>query len=284
MCSSDLGGIGSGNPLDTKISRFSYLNLTSGNVQMANVGGITVGAVDGMTSSFAINNTRISATSPITFAANTTQATMTAQALESGTTNYDNITVQNGVILTATTGNIIFEAGDRIDVQQNAVVTATLGEIIFRSGFNDTDNDGSMQLAGTLSSLAPGQRITLDLNSEQGATQTGTGALLATRLRLLSNSSTPASFNLITSLLNDVDTIAASTSGYVYYRDLDDLSISSIAGSSGIAAMAGIDTTTLVTEGAAVQIISTGSLTADQPIRTTPTAAAGSQKIGRAHV
>ncbi|NBO66389.1 MAG: hypothetical protein EBU88_16355, partial [Acidobacteria bacterium] len=273
-------GIGSVNPLDTKISTFSYLNLTSGNVQIANVGGITVGSVDGLTSSFAINNTRISATSPITFAADTTQATMTAQALESGTADYDNITVLNGVILTATTGNILFEAGDRIDVQQNAVVTATLGEIILRSGFNDSDHDGSMRLAGTLSALNPGQRITLDLNSEQGAAQTSTGALLATRLRLLSNSSTSASFSLITSLLNDVDTIAASTSGYVYYRDLDDLNVSSIAGSSGIAAMAGIDTTTLVSEGAAVQIISTGSLHADQPIRTSPASAVGSQTVG----
>ncbi|MGV2341262.1 MAG UNVERIFIED_CONTAM: hypothetical protein LVR18_47180 [Planctomycetaceae bacterium] len=273
-------GIGSTNVLETQVSHIAYYNTLSGNVQIANTGGVVIASIDGLTSSSTPGNTFISATSPITFAVNSTQAAITLQAIESGQTNYDNIVIADGVQVTALTGNAVFEAADRISFGAGSVITATQGDIILRSGVGDTDNDGSMLLAGTISAPAPGRSIALDLNGEQGAVQTATGAILASALRLRSNGNSDGSFALGTSLLNDVDLLAADASGAVSFRDLDQLTIDTIAASSGIPSMAGIATVNGVTEGAAVSVVTSGLLTVLQPIRTSPTAAAGSQNLG----
>ncbi|MFM7834637.1 MAG: hypothetical protein ACKPJD_22790, partial [Planctomycetaceae bacterium] len=119
------------------------------------------------------------------------------------------------------TQNVTLEAEDNITVSSTSMVTTTLGEVIFRSGMGDTDNSGSMLLNGIIRALAAGQYITLDLNQQQGATQSATGALIASSLRLISNGNAAASFALGTSTLNDVDTLAAETSGAVTFKDLD---------------------------------------------------------------
>ncbi|MEI7701895.1 MAG: hypothetical protein WCK86_19010, partial [Planctomycetia bacterium] len=261
-------GIGtSANPLDTSISTVAFQN-SSGDVNITNTGSLTVRSVDGITTSTNTGTTRLVATSPIVFAANTTQATLLAQATESSPTNYDSITVNAGVTVTATSGNLTFEAGDGITIASGAIVQTNAGEIIFRTGLNDTDSNGSMTLNGTIQALAAGQFITLDLNQQQGVTQSSTGALIASNLRLISTGNVAGSFSLGTSTLNDVDTLAANTSGAVTFKDLDSLTIGSISGSSGIAAMAGISTHSGVTDSALVSITTGGNLTVNQAIDT----------------
>ncbi|NDD65758.1 MAG: hypothetical protein EBZ36_17550, partial [Acidobacteria bacterium] len=138
-----------------------------------------------------------------------------------------------------------------------------------------------MTLDGTLQALAAGQIVTLDLNDEQGATQNSTtGRILAPKLRLLSTDADTASFSLLAGTRNDVDVLAANTSGSVSYSDADDLTISRIDPSSGILSIAGICTVHGVSEGAAVAVTANGSLTADQPIRTSPASGAGSLAVG----
>jgi hypothetical protein len=66
----------------------------------------------------------------------------------------------------------------------------------------------------------------------------------------------------------------------VTFRDRDDLTIGSIAGSSGIPSMAGINTVNGISEGAPISIIVSGALVANQPIRTSPTSGAGSSNLG----
>jgi hypothetical protein len=274
-------GIGSVNPLDTQITSLAYVNTSSGDVKVNNQGGLTITAIDGASTSSNSGNTVLTATSPITFAVTSTQASVTLQATESGATNYDNINLAPGVQVIATTGNVVFEAGDRIIIQSGALVKAALGEVIFRSGLNDSDNDGSMTLDGTIQAETAGQAVTLDLNQEQGATQnTSTGAILATNLRLISTGTNAATFTLMAGTRNDVDTLAISTSGAVSYSDADDLIIGSIAASSGIVAMAGISTLNGVTEGAAVAITANNGMTVNQNIRTSPVAGPGSLNLG----
>ncbi|MFM7867158.1 MAG: hypothetical protein ACKPHU_23345, partial [Planctomycetaceae bacterium] len=82
------------------------------------------------------------------------------------------------------------------------------------------------------------------------------------------------------SLLNDVDNIAALTSGSVSYRDADGLQITTVTASAGGAAVSGISTVNGVAEGRAVSVVATGSLSVDQPIRTSPVSDAGSLSVG----
>ncbi|MFN9036467.1 MAG: hypothetical protein ACK5YO_09245, partial [Planctomyces sp.] len=161
------------------------------------------------------------------------------------------------------------EAEDSLLLSSGSVITATLGELILRSGLDSTDNSGGMTLNGTLQALAAGQCITLDLNDEQGATQNAsTGAILATNLRLRSNSSTSAAFSLLAG--NDVDVLAAETSGAITFSDVDSLTIGSIVGSAGITDMSGLSTVNSVTAGAPISIVVGGAFAANQAIRTSP--------------
>ncbi|MFM7921365.1 MAG: hypothetical protein ACKPJJ_14175, partial [Planctomycetaceae bacterium] len=80
--------------------------------------------------------------------------------------------------------------------------------------------------------------------------------------------------------MNDVDNIAALTSGSVSYRDADGLQITTVTASAGGAAVSGISTVNGVAEGRAVSVVATGSLSIDQPICTSPVSAAGSLSVG----
>ena len=202
------GGIGTAaDPLETAISVLAFQN-TTGDVSIRNTGGLRIASVDGLTSSTNSGTTTLTATSPIVFAVSTTQTALLVQASESAPANYDSITVNPGVTITATSGNLVFEAGDGILLSTGASVIVNTGEIIFRSGQNDTDADGGMTLNSTIQTLTSGQTITLDLNQQQGAAQSSTGALLASSLRLISNGNSAGTF-VLNSSLNDVDTLAA---------------------------------------------------------------------------
>ncbi|MFN9221583.1 MAG: hypothetical protein ACK6D6_05685, partial [Planctomyces sp.] len=192
--------------------------------------------------------------------------TSAGQILLRSTTN--SITINSAASMNSATQNVTLEAEDNITVSSTSIVTTTLGEVILRSGVGDTDNSGSMLLNGIIQALAAGQFITLDLNQQQGATQSATGALIASNLRLISTGSANGSFALGTSTLNDVDTLAAKTSGAVTFRDLDTLTVGSISGSPGIAPMAGITTYTGVPDSAPVSITTGGNLTINQAIDT----------------
>ena len=225
-------GIGSGNALETVITNLAFSNTTAGTVEMSNTGSLTVRVVSGMaTSSNTAGAVMLTATSPITFAVNTTSAgTLTAQALETAAVNTDNITVDAGVTVESTGADVVFEAGDRIIVNNTAVVHTGGGNVTFDSGSGDTDSHGSMTLDGTVSA---GTRVTLDLNAQAGAVQAATGTIDASELLLLSTGAN-GSFWLNASTTNNVDTIAASSAGAIDLRDDNGVTVGTVGTTNGI--------------------------------------------------
>ncbi|MFM8478313.1 MAG: hypothetical protein ACKOEO_21210, partial [Planctomycetaceae bacterium] len=237
------------------------LTTTNGGPLSANLTGTF--SMTGSTTNSVAGAASVTAAGAITVGASAS-LTSPAEILLKSTGN--SILLQSAVTVTSSNANVVLEAEDSISLNSDGVVTATTGELILRSGLDSTDGTGGMVLDGTLQALAAGQTITLDLNDEQGATQnSGTGAILATNLRLISNTQTTASFSLLAESRNDVDVLAASTSGAVTFRDLDDLTIGSITGTSGIPDMSGISTVNSASEGAAVSVVVTGALVANQP-------------------
>src|SRR5262249_39687208 len=127
----------------------------------------------------------LSAAGPLTFAVATTGASVSATATEAVTpaAGVDNVTVNSGVTVQATAGDVTFHAGDDISVSNTANVTAT-GNVLLASGVDDNDGEGAMELDGTLSAGAGG-RVELDVGAAQGATQASTGAITGGSLLLL---------------------------------------------------------------------------------------------------
>ncbi|MDP6350564.1 MAG: hypothetical protein QGG58_12465, partial [Chloroflexota bacterium] len=134
---------------------WTYVVTNTGNVELTNSGGLTIDAVDTILTSSSAGDTILIASSPITFAVDSTQKNLTATATESAAANVDNITVNAGVAAAATAGDVNFRAGDRIIVAATGSVTAS-GHIVFDAAFGDTDSDGAMTLDGLLQGTTAG--------------------------------------------------------------------------------------------------------------------------------
>lgn len=230
-------GIGSTDALEINVIQLAFRNTTSGDVQITDTAtGLTIASVDGLTTS---SNTggavTLTALSPITFAVDTTSAgTRTATATESPTVNFDNITVNPGVTVSSTNGNVVFQAGDRIILNGTvrALGAAPGGSITLVSGFGDTDSDGGITLNGVVSANTTTGRVTLDVRANDGAVQTG-GQITARELLLL-GTGTSGSFTLDTSATNDVALLAASTRAFILYRDSNGLTVNVVGATNGI--------------------------------------------------
>ncbi|MFN5537036.1 MAG: beta strand repeat-containing protein, partial [Planctomyces sp.] len=242
----------------------SGLTTTNGGNLTASLSGNAVIAAS--TSNTISGAVALTASGSVTLGAAAQMAATGAVLLK---TTGNSVTLLGDARISSAAGNVTLEAEDSLLLSSGSVITATLGELILRSGLDSTDNSGGMTLNGTLQALAAGQCITLDLNDEQGATQNAsTGAILATNLRLRSNSSTSAAFSLLAG--NDVDVLAAETSGAITFSDVDSLTIGSIVGSAGITDMSGLSTVNSVTAGAPISIVVGGAFAANQAIRTSP--------------
>src|SRR5205085_358433 len=222
-------GIGSADDINVAATNLAFRNTTTGNVRLSNTGALTVTAVDGLdgTAGHQVGNfagggtTTLVAASPITFAVNTSSAgTLTATATETvpPTPNVDNVTVNAGITVQSTGGDVVFQAGDNIVINATAQVLATAGNVSFTSGFGDNDGEGAQTLDGTLSASAATGVVTLNLSAQQGATQAGTGTITGNQLLLL-GTGLAGSFALGTSTTNDVATIAAAVAGPLTYAD-----------------------------------------------------------------
>jgi hypothetical protein len=175
----------------------AFTNATSGNVQINSTGALTIAAVDGVSTSAnsaAGGTLTLTAASPITFAVNTTSSgTITVTTTETATETTtslpppdDDITVNAGVTVESTAGDVNFTAGDSITMAAGSVVQSDTGALTFKAGIGDVDNDAVLNLLGTLSSSttltlqAPGD-ITIGTINAPGQTVTITstnGAIL----------------------------------------------------------------------------------------------------------
>src|SRR5205823_5610410 len=107
-------------------------------VQVSNTGALTIASVGALATSFSAGSAVLTTTGPMTFAVNTTAASVSATSTDTATTNFDNLAVNSGVTLQAIAGDVALQAGDRIIVNSGGNVTAS-GNLLFFSAFGDTD-------------------------------------------------------------------------------------------------------------------------------------------------
>lgn len=233
-----VGGIGNANALETTLGSLAFSNATSGapgNVDITNSGALPLASVGSLTNSWSAGGATITASSPITFAANlSTVDSATYTATENSLPGTDKITVIATVTVKVTgAGNLPeLRSGDRIDIKSTAIVRATGagGDVPLQSGFGDSDGDGAMTIDGTVSA---NDIVALNLNAQQIATQTATGTVSATDLLLLSMGN-KVSFDFDTSTSNHVTTLAANTNGVISFRDYNGVTIGMVGSTNGI--------------------------------------------------
>jgi filamentous hemagglutinin family protein len=141
-------GAGSADPLETAVSNLAFENFVSGDVNIDNTGALTVTSMFGLSTlnlpvSFNLGgDVNLTAASPITFAVNTgAVGNFTATALESAGLG-DNLTVNAGVLVLSTGGNVQLTAGD--NVLNSGTVRADTGNVLMIAG-NDFQNDGAIE-------------------------------------------------------------------------------------------------------------------------------------------
>jgi hypothetical protein len=151
-------GIGAADDINLAVSNLAFRNVTSGAVNITNVGALTVASVFDVTTSTnsatgAGNTTTISASSPMTFAVNTMttgDTTYTAGETNDPGTFADDLTVNMGVTVSVSAGDLTLRAGDDIILNSGSTVSAS-GALTITAGFNDLDGSGGLVLNGTIS-------------------------------------------------------------------------------------------------------------------------------------
>ena len=252
----------SGINLDTAVSNVAFANA-AGFIFIRNTGALTVGSVDGLSSSSNAGTlTNLSASSPITFASNVTSAgALTAVATDDGPVHTDNITVDSGMSIDCTGGDVILEAGDDIDIDNGAAVSAITGNVDLRSGFGDTDGEGLITIDGKVSAAAT---VALNVNAPNASEPAGTdsvseaatGSIVASGLQLLKFPSGPDQpFALDASTSNAVGTIAVTTNDDVRFRDSIGLRVGTVTSPDE-----GVTTFGMVTNGHDVALTAGGNV------------------------
>ena len=147
---------GGGVSLDTAVSNLAFAN-TGGAVAVRNSGALTIAAVDGLaTSSNTGTTTAVSAASPLTIAVNTItvgDTTYTAGEVSDAPTFADDLTVNAGVLVNVTAGNLTLRAGDDIILESGSTASAS-GTVALLIGFGDLDGHGDGVIRGTISAGA----------------------------------------------------------------------------------------------------------------------------------
>ena len=140
------------NVLLTRVTNLAFSNL-AGAVNVLNSGPLTVTVVGALaTSSNLGTTTTITATSPLTFAVNTTttgDTVYTAGEVADAGVFADDLTINAGVTVSVTAGNLTLQAGDEIVLNGTSVATAS-GTITLNVGFNDLDGVGGAVIRGTI--------------------------------------------------------------------------------------------------------------------------------------
>ena len=132
--------------LNTAVTNLAF-NNTGGDVHLLNDGPLTIGVVDGLAaSSNTGGTTNIAATSPLTFAVNTSSsgtAVYTASEVSDSPTFADDITVNAGITVESTTGDLTLQAGDDVEVAAGSTASAA-GALSLTAGFGDLDMGGQL--------------------------------------------------------------------------------------------------------------------------------------------
>ncbi|MFL5329457.1 MAG: hypothetical protein ACJ8C4_11135 [Gemmataceae bacterium] len=141
-------------------------NNTGGAVNIANTGELHIVALKTIDATSALNGssntgttTTLSAASPLVFVANTISAgTLTATAGETADSPVfaDDLSVNAGITVESTGGDVILQAGDDIILNALSLVKADLAgsTVTLSAGFGDTDGSGAISGVATHSVVA----------------------------------------------------------------------------------------------------------------------------------
>ena len=174
-------------PLNTSVTNLAFQNSTTGAVNVRNNGALTIAAVGTVTPSFnnaAAQPTILAAVGPLTFAVNTTSAgDLTATAIETADapTFADDLTIDSGITVRSTGGNVLLQAGDDILMNAGSLAQSDLGSATLTAAFGDLDSEGSIAMASA-SSVTAGTDITLSARDNIAVENLTSGAANAVTL------------------------------------------------------------------------------------------------------
>jgi Ca2+-binding RTX toxin-like protein len=145
-------GIGSSSGLETTVQQLAFSNSTSGNVDIFNHNGLTIGPVDTlMVSDGGLNSgLLLRADGPLTIASNlTVPGTMTLQTIDAAGTGQD-LRVLPGVTVRTTANTMFLHAGDDFILPPGATVQALNAIHITVDGSSDAGVGATANLNGSL--------------------------------------------------------------------------------------------------------------------------------------
>jgi Ca2+-binding RTX toxin-like protein len=262
-------GIGVADDLDTAVATLAFSN-TNGNVNISNAGALTIGAVDGLASSSnSGGTTTIRAASPLTFAANvTTAGTTSYEAGETadGPTGADDLTINGGIKVEVTAGDLTLMAGDDIILETGAQAIAS-GNVFLLAGNGDADNLGRIEsrgliqglnvtIVGAFGGILAGRVVAITratLNEPNGAildSNTSGADVTAFNVGLIGDSGVGTSADPLEIDADDLE--ARATTGGIFLRNTGDVRIGDVDG--------GLQGLSVVTSGN-IDFVTAGSIT-----------------------
>ena len=238
LATSGTGGAGTAaNPIETTASRLEAQVATDG-VFVANTGNLTIGGISGTVGVSATGSDIVVSTTngSMTVSENvshTGAGNVTLTANDAAGAGHD-LTVNAGITVSASNGNIALRAGDVLTLTNTSVVQAANGNVSLTSNFGAADTTGSQALDGTITANGTTGIVTIDLGTGSGnAVQASTGTITGDDLLLLS-ATNGGSFNLSNSTTNNVDDFAANTSGTIDFTNVDSLTVTTVSGTIGV--------------------------------------------------
>ena len=149
------GDIGSAaDPLETTVTNVAWATGT-GSIDLVNTGALTINVVTAfgstITGGTGGGHATITALSPLTVAANVTMAgdvLFTAGEIADDPIFADDLTVNSGVTVQSTTGNVTLRAGDSVHLPVGSTVNAAL-DLEIAAGYGDLDQGGTIVFDGT---------------------------------------------------------------------------------------------------------------------------------------
>lgn len=197
----------------------AFRNTTSGNVQINSKGASTITKIDMLDGTpghtvgnfaavrFGSGTTSIVVAGPLTFAVDTTSSDSLVVHASESVTNED-ITVNAGVMLESTGGDLFLESAGRITVQASATLNTDTKNVGLTVGQGDVDLDAAVTVIGTITSARNVNITSVAGTQDVKVTVVGTitsGAIL----NILSNSVDVQS----TAILTAVQTVFTITPG-----------------------------------------------------------------------
>jgi hypothetical protein len=211
-------------PNGNQVSNLAF-NNSGGAVAFNNVGSLTITSVDGInTSTNTGTTTTLMAASPMTFAVSTSSAlTLTATAMQSAGKTGDDISVDSGVTVQSTGGDVDLNAAGNVNLEATSVVqSAVAGTVNITAGAAVPAADTgalTLSLAGTIT----GQTVNLIDNAGPITTNSLTGIINATNLSLFATTGVGTVANPITTSVSAL--VAQTATGGIFVTNTGALAV-----------------------------------------------------------